>query len=153
MLSTFKRFIRFDKKSCIKNNLISSVIFLTIVMAVSFICEAILYARKLNLNIENHKEYLNTIKTIRLSIVLIIGVSAVMIPLSLKIYNSFKKNLKSLLAFWCCDLLVGCTVILQTTDRQTLSKFLIITLLGSIMVLFCKFKIVKNNDLLGYLIK
>lgn len=131
-------FIEYSKKSCIRNNFMSFIIFISM-MIFSFLL-FILLGNFYPYESSNGMSDLALIVTfLFLSIILMI-ITTIVIPLFMKVYQRFIDNLKSLITLWTCSILTSISLFNLFQSYKFPIIYLLLTILGSLASLTFKYR-------------
>lgn len=139
-----KGFIEFNKRDCIKNNLISSSVlifsslFSVIISSVVFIID--------DADLNNPLHYIYIISLLKLISTLISIIASLTAPLLVSIYKNFLDNIKSLSGLWLCSIILGIVSLSQNNININFFIFYIFfVVFGSSFILICKYLLIKKT--------
>lgn len=139
-------FIEYNKKSCIRNNLMSLIIFVSIMILsyFSFDLSDSIYKSNPSNGMSN---LVVLVLLLYLSIVLLI-ITTIVTPLFMKIYKEFTNNLKSFITLWTCSILISISLFNLFQSYMFSMIYLLATILGSLASLTFKWHKTNKNTLI-----
>jgi hypothetical protein len=136
-MKSFKVFIEFNKRNCIKNNLITSSIF--IALAVVFILGFIISIAGMQDSALGPIYWL-----LLLGVSIVYMIFPIVIPLFIRVYSNFKYNLTSLIGIWLCSLTGALRLLHSNNDYKGFAGLMLFYIFCPVPALFLKYFVVKK---------
>lgn len=137
-----KGFTEYSKKNCVKNNLISLISFVIIIILTIislFVIPKIFPPSK-----EAFADLGQFIMILFLSFVVMI-IASLVIPLFISIYKDFKDNIKSLVTLWLYNLTASIFIFALVRFTMLPLVYFLLTMIGPLVILYFRYISIKKR--------
>lgn len=143
-MKSFNGFKEYNKRSCIKTNLITSIGFILIATAF-FICYvSVLLVKKDEIaKADSGLGYVFLFAFGFLIISFMLIITTMVVPMFINIYDKYLDNLKSLIGLWLCNLMF---IFFMSFNFENLIKYILFGMLASLVILSCKYYYIKRRE-------
>jgi|GEM_PF-6989446 len=139
---TKKAFTEYSKKSCVKNNLISLISFITITTLT--IISLLVIPKIFPPSKEAFADLGQFIMILFLSFVVMI-IASLVIPLFISIYKDFKDNIKSLVTLWLYNLTASIFIFALARFTMLPLVYFLLTMIGPLVILYFRYISIKKR--------